>query len=61
MTSENRFSSAFGRHAYVGETIATHIDGFDIEARLEFDYDSKPQECGFDPNHPDYGEKNMAS
>ena len=34
------------------------MDGFDIEARLEFDEDERPDDHGFDPNDPNYGEEN---
>ena len=39
-TTKNAFDSSFDSYACIGETINATVDGFEIEARIEFDEDA---------------------
>ncbi|WP_420415817.1 hypothetical protein [Marinovum algicola] len=61
---QERFGDA-GSYVVAYDTIRTHVDGFEIVARLEPDTEASPREfdapgCCFDTTDPEYGAENQA-
>jgi hypothetical protein len=49
----------FDRYVCVGDTATWSVEGFDITARIEYDADTKPEDCDcFDIEDPDHGAEN---
>ena len=51
---------SFNPYACVGDSIRWERAGFHLQARIEYDLDSRPEDQGRDPEDPQYGEQNAA-
>ena len=51
---------SFNQYACVGDSIQWQRAGFHLQARIECDLDSRPEDQGHDPKDPQYGEQNTA-
>ena len=49
---------SFNQYACVGDSIQWQRAGFHLQARIECDLDSRPEDQGHDPEDPQYGEEN---
>jgi hypothetical protein len=51
---------SFARYACVGDSIWWQRAGFHLQARIEYDMDSRPEDQGHDPEDQAYGEEGLA-
>lgn len=51
---------SFNQYVCVGDSIQWQWAGFHLQARIECDLDSRPEDQGHDPEDPQYGEENTA-